>query len=107
MKKIILVILLSVFLFAENNLPEGAIKRGSLSNAKLINDAKLGVVSKVAQMGCNKPESFNPFVLAMPMGKVGSRVWKELWIVQGCNSKYPVEIIFSEDGLGAANWSIN
>lgn len=107
MGKMFLLIMLSVVLFAESNLPNGAIKRGSLANAKLIQDTKLGVVSKVAIMGCKKPESYEPFVLAMPIGKVGARIWKELWIVQGCNSKYPVEIMFSEDGIGAANWSID
>jgi len=41
-------------------LPEGTIKKGSLANAKLIADAKLGVAAKVGVMGCAKPERLEP-----------------------------------------------
>ncbi len=97
---------LSTTALAEGDLPAGAIKRGSLANAKLIQDAKLGVAAKVATKGCSQPEGFEPFVLAMPEGAVGQRRWKELWIVSGCGNKYPVKIEFFEDGLDAANWTI-
>jgi hypothetical protein len=41
----------------------------------------------------------------IPSGKPGNRRWEELWIVAGCNKKYPVKIEFSEDGKDA-NWTI-
>jgi hypothetical protein len=91
---------------AQGNLPAGAMKRGSLANAKLIQDAKLGVAAKVATMGCSQPGAVEPFIVAMPSGAVGQRHWTELWIVSGCGNKYPVKIEFYEDGPDAANWTI-
>ena len=86
-------------------LPKGTIKDGSLSNKQLISDAKVGVASQVAILGCNKPEKVNFYVTQMPKGKVGSRVWKELWIVEGCKKKFPVKVSFQEDSTGAV-WTI-
>jgi hypothetical protein len=104
-----LVLLIGIALPARGDdvpLPEGAIKRGSLANAKLIADAKLGVAAKVGAMGCSKPERLDPFIVAMPTGPTGQQEWKELWVVSGCNSKYPVNIDFKEAGQGAADWTI-
>ena len=86
-------------------LPEGTIKKGSLANAQLIADAKLGVAAKVGVMGCAKPERLEPYVVAMPTGVPGQRQWKELWVVSGCNSKFPVHIDFKESGPSAADCS--
>ena len=87
-------------------LPQGTIKKGTLANAKLIADAKLGVAAKVGVMGCVKPERLEPYVVAMPTGVPGERQWKELWVVSGCNSKFPVHIDFKESGPNAADWTI-
>jgi len=57
-------------------------------------------------MGCAKPERLEPYVVVMPAGVPGQRQWKELWIVSGCNSKFPVHIEFTESGPGAADWTI-
>jgi hypothetical protein len=89
-----------------SSLPEGAIQKGTLANGKLIQDAKLGLVQKVAILGCSKVETFEPYVLAMPQGNVGSRYWHELWIAKGCSSEYQVKLRFSEDGPYAANYTI-
>lgn len=86
--------------------PEGAIQAGSLSNQQLIQDAMPAVAAKVATLGCSAPESFQPYVIAMPQGSEGSRYWREVWVVEGCNTEFPVEIRFSEAGLGAANYVI-
>ena len=87
-------------------LPEGTIKKGTLANAKLVADAKLGVAAKVGTMGCAKPERLELYVVAMPTGVPGQRQWKELWLVSGCNSKFPVHIDFRESGPDAADWTI-
>ena len=87
------------------DLPKGAIKDGSLSNEKLIGDAKVGVAAQVATLGCDKLEKVNFYVMQMPTGKTGSRVWKELWVVEGCKKKYPVKVRFQEDTTGAV-WTI-
>ncbi|WP_422103174.1 hypothetical protein [Vreelandella sp.] len=101
-------LLLSLFsgYVAAQALPNGALQVGTLSNQQLIQDAMQGVAAKVATLGCQQPESFQPYVLAMPQGSEGSRYWRELWVVQGCSSEFPVEIRFSEAGLGAANYVI-
>jgi len=108
MKRKISILTLSFLLgsatFAEA-LPKGAIKNGSLSNQQLIGDAKVGVAAKVATLGCSKPEKVNFYVTQMPEGKVGSRVWKELWVVEGCKKKYPVKVRFQEDAMGTT-WTI-
>jgi hypothetical protein len=98
--------MLPVVCGAEEKLPAGAIKKGTLANAQLIRDAKMGIAGKVAVMGCDKPGDIDPYVLALPSGPVGARSWKELWIVSGCGKKYPVKIDFQEDGPNAANWTI-
>ncbi len=87
-------------------LPTGAIKKGTLANAQLVADAKLGIVAKVGALGCSKTDRLQPYVAAMPTGPVGQQQWKEIWIVSGCNSKYPVSIDFKEAGTGAADWTI-
>jgi hypothetical protein len=91
---------------ADEALPEGAIQKGTLANAQLIADAKLGVAAKVGVMGCTKPERLEPFVVAMPTGIPGQRQWKELWVVSGCNRKFPVHIDFRETGPSGADWTI-
>jgi hypothetical protein len=102
----VVMLALTTTAFAQGNLPAGAMKRGSLANAKLTQDAKLGVAAKVATMGCSQPGAVEPFIVAMPSGTVGQRHWTELWIVTGCGNRYPVKIEFSEDGPDAANWTI-
>ena len=90
----------------EGTLPAGTIQKGSLANQQLIHDAKVGVFQKVTIMGCVRPGYVDTYVVAMPLGELGKRHWKERWIVDGCGKKYPVDIEFSEDGLNAANWWI-
>lgn len=91
---------------AADSLPPGTIKKGTLANAKLIQDAKTGVAGKVATMGCSKLGDVDPYVVAMPTGPAGAHQWKERWIVAGCGSHYPVDIEFKEDGKGNADWTI-
>jgi len=86
--------------------PKGAIRKGSLSNQKLISDAMLGVAVNVSQRGCETPRNFVPYVSRLPEGEVGSRTWQEIWVVYGCDRQYPVTIDFSENGANSANWTI-
>jgi hypothetical protein len=90
---------------ADDPLPPGAIQRGTLANAKLIADTKVGVASKVATMGCQNLGDVATYVTQLPTGAPGNRRWKELWIVSGCNQKYPVNIEFATSG-GDADWTI-
>ena len=84
----------------------GTLKQGTLANQRLTHDAMLGVAARVAVLGCGKPENFVPYLVAMPTGEIGARHWKERWLVKGCGKNYPVDIEFSEDGLGSAIYTI-
>jgi hypothetical protein len=90
---------------ADEPLPAGAVQRGTLANQQLIADTKVGVASKVAGMGCQKLGDVATYVTQLPSGNPGSRRWKELWIVSGCNHQYPVNIEFAESGKDA-DWTI-
>ena len=92
--------------YADDVLPAGTIKKGSLCNEKLIMDAKMGIAAKVAILGCKVLKNFDPFIVSMPEGTPGSRSWHEKWIVNGCGSQYPVNIRFAEDGATSAYWTI-
>ena len=108
MKKLCIFVLLFVvneLTLAADALPAGAVQRGTLANAKLIEDAKSGVASKVATMGCTRLGDVDTYVLVMPTGNPGKRTWKELWIVSGCDKKYPVTIEFATNGPDA-DWTI-
>jgi hypothetical protein len=102
----ILVSLIPTVQADDQHLPPGTLQRGTLANAQLIADAKVGVASKVGTMGCSKLGDVDIYVTALPTGTPGNRRWKELWIVSGCNSKYPVNITFVEDGKDA-DWTIS
>ncbi|MCF6345429.1 MAG: hypothetical protein L3J00_03045 [Thiomicrorhabdus sp.] len=112
MNKKQIILSIAIFLILQSgitmaqNLPEGTIQKGSLSNEKLISDAKMGVISKMVALGCNKPESYSAYVTQMPEGETGKLIWKELWLVTGCDNTYPINIRFQEDGTGSAFWSI-
>lgn len=88
------------------SLPEGTIQKGSLANQQLIQDTMLGVVGKAATLGCKHVDSYVPYVVALPTGAPGSRVWRERWVVTCARKTYPIEIRFNESGVGAADYSI-
>lgn len=93
-------------LAADAELPAGTVKRGTLANAKLIEDTKTGVASQIAASGCTKLGDVDTYVTVMPSGEPGRRHWKELWIVSGCDKKFPIHISFVEDATGAS-WSLS
>ncbi|MEM8716481.1 MAG: hypothetical protein AAGE92_12000 [Cyanobacteria bacterium P01_G01_bin.4] len=91
---------------AQEPLPDGAIQTGSLANQTLIQDTLIGIAAKTATLGCDAPEQVSPYVTQLPSGEEGSRVWRELWVVEGCNQEFPINIRFNEDGPNAADWTI-
>jgi hypothetical protein len=87
--------------------PSGTLQKGSLANQQLIRDALVGVNAKAGALGCTKKiDSFQPYVLAMPHGSPGSRVWWERWVIVCGEQTYPIDIRFNESGLGAADYTI-
>ncbi len=82
------------------------VQAGSLANETLIKDAMMGVASKAVIMGCKQADAITPYVMALPEGEPGSRVWHERWVLQCQKKTYPVDIEFSEAGMNAANYVI-
>lgn len=91
---------------ADDNLPPGALKRGTLANAKLIEDTKVGVAGKIASLGCTQLGDVDIYVTRMPAGEPGRKNWQERWIVSGCQKKFPLTLTFVEDATGAS-WTIS
>ena len=101
-----LVLLFAGVSLAAGSLPAGTVQEGSLANQQLIQDAMLGVAGKAATLGCKQIDSYIPYVVALPSGTPGSRVWRERWLVTCAGQAYPIEIRFNESGMGAADYSI-
>ena len=92
--------------FAIEAQAKGSIKKNSWTNDKRVRDAMIGVVRKVAILGCSEPESFKPYRVPNHKGKTDTQVWWEVWTVSGCNDKYSIIIRFNDDGKSTANWTI-
>lgn len=91
---------------APSNLPTGAIQKGTLSNQKLIMDTMVGVAGKLGSLSCKEKFTFEPYVMSLPQGNIGSRVWRELWVVKACGTEHPMYIKFNESGLNAADYVV-
>lgn len=90
-------------------LPAGTIQIGSLANRKLMMDAALGAVAKLAAQGnpnTGRNLDFVPYVVSMPTGTPGSRKWTERWYFHIEGKKVPVTFDFRETGMGSASWTI-
>lgn len=79
-------------------------KEGTLANEKLISDATAGL-EEVTRTSLKTSEVLK-FVIQQPVGEVGSRAWRELWIVKTPDSETQFLLTFKEAGLGAANFEI-
>ena len=74
-------------------------QEGSLANQKLINDATAGLVQNT---NISKDAKILKFVIQQPVGKVGERAWREMWIVE--DKKFIMT--FREVGLNAADFEV-
>ena len=82
----------------------GVAKEGTLANTKLISDAKAGLEQVVGDT-INDSDLLK-FVIQQPVGKVGSRSWREMWVIKKANNATQFLITFKEAGLGAADFEI-
>lgn len=91
-------------------LPAGVLRKGSLANQKLIKDASVAAVGKLATLGHTidpQKYTFRAYVVALPKGEPGKRTWVERWYFLLKDKQIPVTIEFSEDGLNSANYTIH
>ncbi len=84
----------------------GVAKEGSLANVKLIADATAGLEKIIGSSVNNSDTNILKFVIQQPVGEVGSRSWREMWIVQSPKGGTQFIITFKEAGLGAADFEI-
>jgi hypothetical protein len=87
-----------------SKIKSGVAKEGSLANAKLILDAKAGL-EKIVGATINDSELLK-FVIQQPVGEVGSRSWREMWVIKKTDAASQYLITFKEVGLGAADFEI-
>lgn len=89
-------------------------KSGSSTNVsyvdeQLAHDALLGVITKMATLGCAKYESHTSEIIVDMVydpENANKRTWKERWIVAGCGKKYPIDIAFTETRGAGTVWTI-
>jgi hypothetical protein len=84
----------------------GVAKEGSLANQKLISDATASLEKIVGDSINDSGTEILKFVIQQPVGEVGSRSWREMWIVKSPNNGIQFLITFKEAGTGAADFEI-
>ena len=90
-----------------DRLPAGTIRRGTLANAKLVQDAQAGVGAACATLSLESPKRVESYVVQDPVGAPGSRCWREKWIVVDERERYgEIAFRFEEDGRGGAFWTV-
>lgn len=77
---------------------------GSLANEKLISDAAAGLEQRIGTP--IESSEVLKFVIQQPVGDVGSRSWREMWIVKTPEGNNQFLLTFKEAGLGAADFEI-
>jgi hypothetical protein len=91
---------------AESEHSAGAAVQGTMANATLRQDTMTGVRQQVSTFGCTRIDSVQPYVVDMPQGVPGSRVWRERWVVICGPAQHSVDIRFNESGLNAADYTV-
>lgn len=94
---------------ATGPLPPGVLKEGSLANPKLMADAATAVTDGLKAKGYfidPKGVPLNQYVVSMPTGTVGKKIWTEHWVFLVEEKEMPFTIHFREDGSRGASFVI-
>ena len=86
-----------------------ATREGSLANQQLQSDAMVGCLAVMKRQGYTQDSLPSPmaFVIQKPVGKAGSKAWREMWIFNDINiDQNNLIMTFREDGLGSASFEI-
>lgn len=76
---------------------------GTLANEQLIADATAGLIEAA---NLQPDAKIIRFVIQQPVGSVGQRAWREMWIVDPENNTQQFILTFREAGLKAADFEI-
>lgn len=91
----------------EAGLPDGTIREGTLGNAKLIHDAKVGVAAQMAIIDMAMPSKVAMYVVQDAAGDPGACCWREKWFVTDVKDQIGmIDLLFIEDGSGGATWLV-
>ncbi len=86
----------------DDPLLKGVIREGTLGNEILQRDTMKFFRLRLSMLGCEKIDAYKPYVLQMPQGQVGSRLWRERWIAKSGDKYYAVDFTFVENELGVS-----
>jgi len=76
-------------------------REGSLANATLTKDA-----SQAIRKVMGREAKFAKFVIQQPVGPVGKKAWREIWIYEPEAKQQHFLVTFREDGQGSAGFEI-
>lgn len=82
------------------------VQEGSLANDKLIADTTNAIRKVAGAPSISHDTQILKFVIQRPVGDVGARSWREIWIVSPHNNPAKYLITFKEAGLSGAKFDI-
>jgi hypothetical protein len=82
-------------------------REGTLANDVLVNDTTRAI-KNILNIGSEETVEIEKFVIQSPVGEIGNKAWREMWVTSpgGKNSKWFI-ITFREDGKRSANFEIS
>lgn len=86
-----------------SQMPPAIVPAGSLANKQLSADTTAALI----QSGLVQPNAkIIKVVMQHPVGRVGERTWRELWVISSEDKPTQFIVTFTEDGQNAANFEI-
>jgi hypothetical protein len=81
-------------------------KEGTIANAKLVEDATNAFLAKLQIPEGERPNvKIWKFVIQQPVGPIGKKAWRELWVLKKDGKVSQQSIVtFREDGMGSADF---
>ena len=92
-----------------SRIPAGVAREGSLANEALIRDTSAAIYKQLnlSESDIAKGVKIIKFVIQQPVGNVGRKAWRELWVYNpGSPDSASYIITFQEDGAGSADFII-
>lgn len=92
-----------------SQIPAGVAREGSLANEALIRDTSAAIYKQLnlSESDIAKGVKIIKFVIQQPVGDVGRKAWRELWVYNpGSPDSASYIITFQEDGTGSADFII-
>lgn len=83
----------------------GVAAEGTLANTKLVADASDALYAALKVPLSEQPQTkILKFVIQQPVGPIGKRAWREMWMFMRGSENISFIVTFTEDGTGSANF---